>query len=73
MVEGSLRPVADKIRVTVQLIEAESGNHLWAERFDQPAEEIEALQDEITLSIASRLEPELAKAEIVGDSFRLRR
>ena len=64
VVEGSLRPVADKIRVTVQLIEAESGNHLWAERFDQPAEEIEALQDEITLSIAARLEPELAKAEI---------
>ena len=64
VVEGSLRPVGEQIRVTIQLIEAETGNHLWAERFDQPADSIDALQDEITLRIAVRLEPELAKAEI---------
>ncbi len=64
IVEGSLRPVGDKLRITVQLTEAESGNHLWSERFDRPADSVEELQDEITLGIAARLEPELAKAEV---------
>ena len=64
VVEGSLRPVGGNIRVTIQLIEAESGKHLWAAKFDQPTERIDELQDEITLGIATRLEPELAKAEI---------
>ncbi len=64
VVEGSLRPVGRKLRVTIQLIEADTGKHLWANKFDQPADEIDELQDEITLGIASRLEPELAKAEI---------
>ena len=64
VVEGSLRPVSDKLRITVQLIDADSDSHIWSERFDRPAERIEDLQDEITLGIAARLEPELAKAEI---------
>ncbi len=64
VVEGSLRPVGDNIRVTIQLIEAETSNHLWAKRFDQPLDRIDELQDEITLGIACRIEPELAKAEI---------
>ncbi len=64
VVEGSLRPVGDQLRITVQLIDADSGNHIWSERFDRPAERVEALQDDITLGIAARIEPELAKAEI---------
>jgi len=64
VVEGSLRPVGDQLRVTVQLIDAKSGSHIWADRFDTPAESVETLQDDITMGIATRLEPELAKAEI---------
>ncbi|MEP1207413.1 MAG: adenylate/guanylate cyclase domain-containing protein [Rhizobiaceae bacterium] len=64
VVEGSLRPVGKNVRVTIQLIEAETGNHLWANKFDRPADEFDEMQDEITLGIASRLEPELAKAEV---------
>ena len=64
VVEGSLRPVGDRLRITAQLIDAESGSHIWSGRFEHRAEEIEALQDEITLGIAARLEPELAKSEV---------
>jgi adenylate cyclase len=64
VVEGSLRPVGKNIRVTIQLIEAETGNHLWANKFDRPSDQIDEMQDDITLGIATRLEPELAKAEI---------
>jgi adenylate cyclase len=64
VVEGSLRPIGDQLRITIQLIDAESGNHVWAGRFDHRAEDIQVLQDEITLGIAARLEPELAKSEI---------
>ncbi len=64
VVEGSLRPVGKNIRVTIQLIEAETGNHLWANKFDRPSDEVDEMQDEITLGIATRLEPELAKAEV---------
>lgn len=64
VVEGSLRPVGTALRLTIQLIEAETGNHLWAERFDRPEAEFDALQDQVTLGIVARLEPELARAEI---------
>jgi len=64
VVEGSLRPLGDTVRLTVQLIDTATGKHHWANRFDQPADQIDALQDEITIGVASRLEPELAKAEI---------
>jgi adenylate cyclase len=63
VVEGSLRPVGDRLRVTVQLIEAESGNHVWAERFDRAAADLIDVQDEITTAIVTRLEPELTRAE----------
>ena len=64
IVEGSLRPVGDKVRVTVQLIEAATGNHLWAKRFEQPENQVFELQDEITLGIAASLVPELARVEL---------
>lgn len=64
VVEGSLRRVGTTLRLTIQLIEAETGNHLWAERFDRLEAEFGALQDQVTLGIVARLEPELARAEI---------
>ncbi len=63
VVEGSLRPHGGNVRITVQLIEAESGNHIWAERFDRAAEMIYEIQDEVTTGIVTRLEPVLARAE----------
>ena len=63
VVEGSLRPVGDRLRVTVQLIEAETGNHVWAERFERAAADLIDVQDEITTAIVTRLEPELTRAE----------
>ena len=63
VVEGSLRPIGDSLRVTVQLIEAETGNHLWAERLDRVAADPIEVQDEITTAIVARLEPELTRAE----------
>ncbi len=63
VVEGSLRPVGDRLRVTIQLIEAENGNHLWAGRFDRTAADLFDVQDEITTAIVAQLEPELTRAE----------
>jgi len=64
VVQGTLRPIGSTLRIAVQLLEAETGTHLWADRFDRPAEETDELQDQITLGIVTGLEPELAKAEI---------
>ena len=64
LVEGSLRPIGASLRLTIQLIEAETGNHLWAEQFDRPEDEFGALQDEVVQGIAARLEPELTRAEV---------
>jgi adenylate cyclase len=55
VVEGSVRRVGNRVRITVQLIEAESGNHIWAERYDRDLEDIFAVQDEITQTIVSVL------------------
>ncbi len=63
VVEGSLRPIGERLRVTIQLIEAESGNHLWAGRFDRAAADLFDVQDEVTAAIVARLEPELTRAE----------
>ena len=64
VVEGSVQKSADKLRVTAQLIDAQSGNHVWAEKFDRPFEDIFAVQDEITATIAARLGARLQKAEV---------
>ena len=63
MVEGSVRQVGKRVRVTAQLIATESGEHLWAERYDRDLEDIFSLQDEITRAIAAAVEPELANVE----------
>jgi len=63
VLEGSVRKGGDRIRITAQLIEAETGNHIWAERYDRDLDDVFELQDEITLTIAAAVEPELASSE----------
>lgn len=53
VVEGSIRPFADRVRVTVQVIESTSGSHIWAEQYDRPLAEFFALQDEISIGVAA--------------------
>jgi adenylate cyclase len=53
--EGSVRKAGDRVRVTIQLIDGETETHIWAERYDRKLEDIFAIQDEITASIASTL------------------
>ncbi|MDH3475989.1 MAG: tetratricopeptide repeat protein, partial [Rhodospirillales bacterium] len=55
VVEGSVRRAGDRVRISAQLVEAASGNHLWAERYDYELEDIFAVQDEVTQAIASIL------------------
>ncbi len=55
VVEGSVRKAADRVRVTVQLIDGETETHLWAERYDRKLEDIFAIQDEVTAAIAATL------------------
>ena len=63
VIEGSVRKGGERVRITVQLIDAESGHHVWAERYDRNIDDIFALQDEITERIAATVEPELERAE----------
>ena len=64
LLEGSVRKAADRIRINVQLIEAETGQHLWVERYDRKLDDIFAVQDEITMSVVGAIEPSIRKAEI---------
>ena len=63
VIEGSVRKGGDRVRVTVQLIDSETGHHLWAERYDRKLDDIFALQDEITERIVSVVEPEMERVE----------
>jgi adenylate cyclase len=63
VVEGSVRRAGGQIRVSAQLIDATTGNHLWAHNLDRDMGDIFALQDEITDMIAGAIEPELGAAE----------
>ncbi|WP_147022193.1 adenylate/guanylate cyclase domain-containing protein, partial [Microvirga aerophila] len=64
VLEGSVRRAGDRIRITGQLIEAATGAHLWAERFDGSMENVFDLQDQITESVIGAIEPSLRRAEI---------
>ncbi len=55
VVEGSVRKAGDRVRVTVQLIDAETDRHIWAERYDRKIEDIFAIQDEVTSAIVGTL------------------
>ncbi|MFI4947720.1 MAG: adenylate/guanylate cyclase domain-containing protein [Alphaproteobacteria bacterium] len=64
VLEGSLRKAGNQLRITTQLIEAGTGTHVWAERYDRPLGDVFELQDEITLSVVGAIEPSLRQAEI---------
>src|SRR6516162_9242044 len=64
ILEGSLRKAVNRVRLTAQLVEAASGRHVWAERYDRALDDIFAVQDEITLSVVGYIEPNLRQAEI---------
>ncbi len=61
---GSVRKAANRVRITSQLIDAETGTHLWAERYDRELVDIFELQDEITQQVVAAIEPTLRRAEI---------
>ncbi len=63
VLEGSVRKGGNRMRITAQLIDAASGAHVWAERYDRDPNDIFAVQDEITTSVAGVIEPALAEAE----------
>ena len=63
VLEASIQRAGDHIRVNAQLIDASTGNHIWAERYDRELGDIFALQDEITETIATAIEPEIGAVE----------
>jgi adenylate cyclase len=64
VVEGSVRRSSERIRITAQLIDARSGAHIWAERFDGSLQDIFDLQDQITSKIVAAVAPKVQQAEI---------
>jgi TolB-like protein len=63
VLEGSVQRSGDRLRVNVQLVDAESSNHLWAERFDKPIADLFDMQDEIVSRLANTLDAQLIEAE----------
>jgi len=64
VVEGSVRKIGGRVRIAAQLIDALTGHHLWAERYDRELRDIFALQDEITLKIITALQVKLTAGEM---------
>jgi adenylate cyclase len=64
ILEGSIRKAANRVRVTGQLIEAETDRHVWADRYDRTLDDVFAIQDELTMSVVAVIEPSLRQAEI---------
>jgi TolB-like protein len=69
ILEGSVRKSGNRVRITAQLIDGTTGNHVWAERYDRELADIFAVQDEITARVVASIEPQLYAAE----HFRSRR
>jgi TolB-like protein/Tfp pilus assembly protein PilF len=63
VVEGSVRKAADRVRISAQLIDAATGHHLWAQRYDRELRDIFAVQDEITETIVGSIGPEMVRSE----------
>ena len=63
VVEGSVRKISGRIRINTQLIDAETGNHMWAERYDRDFKDVFALQDEVLGKIVAALKVKLTKKE----------
>jgi len=65
VLEGSARKQGDRVRVTAQLVEAETGHHVWADRYDRDATDLFNVQDEIVDRVAGAIEPEMLRTETV--------
>ncbi len=63
VLEGSVRKSEDRLRITAQLVDAQTGHHLWAERYDRELKNIFALQDEITFNVIAALQVKLTEGE----------
>ena len=70
VLEGSVRKGGNRVRITAQLIDAATGNHIWADRYDGDLTDVFALQDEITKKVVAAIEPKLLEAEGVRSQGR---
>jgi len=70
VLEGSVRKGGSRVRITAQLIDAATGNHVWADRYDSDLSDIFALQDEITHKVVAAIEPKLLEAEAMRSQNR---
>ena len=70
VLEGSVRKAGNRVRITGQLIDAETGAHLWADRFDGSLEDVFELQDQVAISVAGVIEPTLQAAETARSAGR---
>ncbi len=70
VLEGSVRKGGSRVRITTQLIDASTGNHIWADHYDGELTDIFALQDEITKKVVSAIEPRLLEAESIRSQSR---
>jgi adenylate cyclase len=64
ILEGSVRKAGERVRVTAQLLDAETGHHVWAERYDEDLIDVFDLQDKMTRQIVAHVAPEVARAEL---------
>src|SRR5213075_2133663 len=64
VLEGSVRKASGKVRITGQLIDALTGTHIWADRFERDLTDVFALQDEVTLAVVSATQPKMLQTEI---------
>ena len=70
VLEGSVRKGGNRVRITTQLIDAATGNHIWADRYDGDLTDVFALQDEITRKVVAAIEPKLLEAEGIRSQSR---
>jgi len=70
ILEGSVRKAGGRVRITAQLIDALTGAHLWADRFDGSLEDVFDLQDQVAASVAGVIEPTLQAAEAARSANR---
>ncbi|CAN5474325.1 adenylate/guanylate cyclase domain-containing protein [soil metagenome] len=70
VLEGSVRKMANRVRITAQLIEAATGNHVWSERYDRNIDDLFEVQDEVTRTIVATLTGRLEDAEMKGAAHR---
>jgi adenylate cyclase len=70
VLEGSVRKGGDRVRITTQLIDAATGNHIWADRYDGDLTDVFSLQDDITRKVVAAIEPRLLEAEGIRSQSR---